>query len=83
MILSALPNERGRARILGLDCRREGGRVFAPLLLCDGGTPAGVVPARWIADKDKEEMITLTLPEMEDGVYEGEFLEVLEWQART
>lgn len=80
MLLCALLNERGHARVIGLDCRRDGGRVVVKTVLCDGGTPAGVFPAVWITDQHKRENVTLTLPALEDGTYEDETFEVLEWQ---
>lgn len=76
MLLAALPNERGRCALLGLNCSRDGRRLSVPTLLCDGGTPAGVYPARLISDDETEENIFIRLPEFEDGIYEAETLEI-------
>jgi len=79
-LLCAVLNDRGHACVVGLNCRREGAQVRAATVLCDGGTPAGVYPAVWITDHNKRENVTLRLPALEDGTYEDETFEVLEWQ---
>ncbi len=78
MIVALLPNDRGRARVLALNCVREGGTVRAPLVLCDGGAVAGVYPARLIRSATKEEALTLRIPDLEDGEYRDEVFEVIE-----
>lgn len=76
MLLAALPNERGKCRVVGLDARREGGGLRVALLLSDGGCPAGDAPAvLWLDEHSKEELV-IRLPTLEDGMYADEFLEI-------
>ena len=76
MLFVALPSDWGQCRWIGLNVTVQAGRVSIPTLLCDGGTPAGVFPARLISDDETEEEIYVRCPAFEDGIYEAETLEI-------
>lgn len=77
-LISCLPNERGHARVLGLDARREAGGVRVALLLSDGGCPAQEAPALLWLDDDKTEELTVSLPALADGMYDDMVLTIVE-----
>lgn len=63
--------------MLGLDAHREARGIRVGLLLCDGGCPAQEVPALLWMDKDTKEEIVVRLPDLADGMYDDEFIEVI------
>ncbi|EYB69047.1 hypothetical protein DEIPH_ctg011orf0011 [Deinococcus phoenicis] len=63
--------------MIGLDCVRAGGVLRVGLLLCDGAIPAQDAPARFFDADNKETLLTVRLPELQDAMYEAVELEIV------
>lgn len=78
MLIAILPREGTTVcRVVGLRAVREGGVIRVGLLLCDGAIPAQDAPARFFDDQKNEERVWVRLPELQDGIYDDIYLEVI------